>query len=164
MKLLGVDPGFSIAGFGIIESIQNKVILLDAGFLRLPAKESLPYRVDCFYRFFLNKIMLFHPDGIVLETSFLGKNAQNFLKLGYLRGVLYLLASQHKLELLEFAPSEIKRALTGYGGAGKDQVARVIMSLFPHLKPPEKYDVTDALAISLCGLWRGTGIYSSFLH
>ena len=84
----------------------------------------------------------------------MGKNVQSFLKLGYLRGILYLLANQHNLGLHEFSPREIKLAITGSGGAGKEQVARVLFMMFPHLQKPKKEDVTDAIAISLCGLWQ----------
>lgn len=95
-----------------------------------------------------------------LETPFLGKNAQNFLKLGYLRGILYLLANQHKLEIHEFAPRQVKSALTGFGGASKEQVARVILRLFPKIEAPKRDDVTDALAITLCGIWHQGNILS----
>jgi len=71
-----------------------------------------------------------------------------------LRGILYLLANQHQLQLHEFSPREVKQAVTGYGAARKEQVARVIMQLFPRLKEPKKEDVTDALAIGLCSIWR----------
>ena len=155
MIILGVDPGFSITGFSVIKYHQQKVFLLDYGFLRLPQKHSLARRINIFYDFFIEKIDQFNSDAIALETPFLGKNAQNFLKLGYLRGILYLLSNRYNQELLEFSPREIKCALTGFGGASKDQVARVIMHLFPKIPLPEKQDVTDALAISLCGMWRG---------
>ena len=90
---------------------------------------------------------------IAIETPFLGKNAQNFLKLGYLRGILLLLADQHSMVIHEFAPRQIKQAVTGYGGASKEQVARVVLQLFPRLQKPKKEDVTDALAIGLCAIW-----------
>ena len=90
---------------------------------------------------------------IALETPFLGKNAQNFLKLGYLRGILYLIADKSELLIHEFSPREIKQAITGFGGADKEQVARVLMRLFP-IGIPEKLDLTDALAVALCGLWK----------
>jgi crossover junction endodeoxyribonuclease RuvC len=86
----------------------------------------------------------------------LGKNAQTFLKLGFLRGILYLLADQHGLQLSEFAPREIKMATTGFGGASKDQVASMMLRLFPRLSEYgiiERADVTDALAICLCAVW-----------
>ena len=154
MVFLGVDPGFQITGFGILKKVQNSIILLDYGALRLPVKKDLSVRIGLFFDFFHGKIKEYGITDISLETPFLGKNAQNFLKLGYLRGILYLLANQHKAILHEFSPREVKQAVTGYGGADKLQVARVIMQLFPRFTAPKTLDTTDALAISLCGLWR----------
>jgi len=98
-----------------------------------------------------------HVTHIALETPFLGRNAQNFLKLGYVRGILYLLASQEKLTLCEFAPTQVKQAVTGFGGAQKEQVSRVIHQLFPAIKAIDSLDVTDAIAVTLCGVWSQRG-------
>lgn len=154
MILLGIDPGFKFSGFGIIKKENNKCYLLDYGFLQLPAGETLAKRIGLFHAFFKEKIEKFQVTDLALETPFLGKNAQNFLKLGYLRGILYLLSTTYSLELHEFSPREVKLAITGFGGAEKDQVARVILMLFPSLVMPTKTDVTDALAVTVCGLWK----------
>ena len=159
MIILGVDPGFSITGFSLIEYRAGKTILLDLGLLRLPQKKHLAHRVHLFYDFFEKKITECGVSTVVLETPFLGKNAQNFLKLGYLRGILYLLSDQHNLALLEFAPREKKSAVTGFGGASKEQVARIVIQLFPGLSVTQKFDATDALAIGLCGLLKGQKSY-----
>ena len=154
--ILGVDPGFHVTGYAVISKEPRRVLLLDCGYLKMSSQHALPKRVGQFNAFFQEKISTFHITKIALETSFLGKNAQTFLKLGYLRGILYLLADQHNLALSEFAPREIKLAVTGFGGASKDQVADMMMRLFPKLAEfgaVEKNDVTDALAISLCGVW-----------
>lgn len=163
MILLGIDPGFRYAGYGILKQEGSKVTVLDYGCLSLPQKETLSARTGIFYRFFQEKIMSFGVTAIALETSFLGKNAQNFLKLGYLRGILYLLADQHQTQLFEFPPTQVKQALTGFGLAEKDQVARVIQRLFPLLNRQilERNDVTDALAIALCGIWQAGNRYQS---
>lgn len=153
--ILGIDPGFTVSGFGVVKSSGGRTSLLDYGALRMSSADSLVNRVGQFHTFFDQKIRLHHVTDVALETSFLGKNAQNFLKLGYLRGILYLLAHTHHLSVYEFAPREIKLALTGFGGAEKEQVARIVLRLFPTLQMPGKLDVTDALAITLCGLWRG---------
>ncbi len=153
MIILGIDPGFQFAGYCILQKMNGKTTLLDAGYLKMKPTHSLVERVGQFYAFFNQKIIDLQVNHIALETPFLGKNAQNFLKLGYLRGILYLLASQHSLVMHEFAPQQIKRSLTGSGGASKEQVARVVMTLFAGLKQPEKYDVTDAIAVTVCGLW-----------
>lgn len=155
MKILGIDPGFSVTGFGILHHEGCKTGLIDYGYLKMSSTKSLQERVHIFHTFFTQKIVASQVTHIALETPFLGKNAQNFLKLGYLRGIIYLLSQTHNLILHEFAPREIKQAVTGSGGADKDQVARTILRLFPHLLKQDKADVTDAVAITLCCLWRG---------
>ena len=154
MVILGIDPGFSVTGYSILKKDKNQIIMLDHGFIKLPTTQPLDTRVGIFYDLFVQKIKLYNISTIALETSFLGKNAQTFLKLGYLRGILYLLAHQYQLKLHEFAPREVKLSVTGYGAASKEQVAKVLSMLFPAIAQPLKEDVTDAIAISLCGLWQ----------
>lgn len=156
MILLGIDPGFSVTGFGILKKEGGRVFVLDHGALKMSSKEPLAHRVQQFHDFFEAKIKQYGVTALALETPFLGKNAQNFLKLGYLRGILYLLSSRYQLALQEFSPSEVKCAVTGFGGADKEQVARVILRLFPGMTQPDKLDVTDAMAVSLCGVWKAT--------
>lgn len=153
MVLLGIDPGFRYAGFGVIRKEKQRTVVVDYGYLRLSQTKTLIERTGLFYEFFQKKIVDHAVTHIALETPFLGKNTQTFLKLGYLRGILYLLAHTHSLEVAEFAPRQIKQALTGFGGASKEQVATVIGRLFPKLAEQNKHDVTDALAITLCGMW-----------
>ena len=154
---LGIDPGFSVTGFAILATDAGRTYLLDYGYLQMTPKNTLPERVGIFHDFMVAKIKTHGVTQIALETSFLGKNPQTFLKLGYLRGILYLLANQNGIELFEFAPTAVKRSVTGSGSATKDQVATAIMRMFPKLSEMKKIakdDVTDALAISLCGLWQ----------
>lgn len=155
--ILGVDPGFHVTGFSLLKREQGKVYLLDCGYLKMSAERSLIERTGQFHAFMLDKIMQVGVTEIALETSFLGKNPQTFLKLGYLRGVLYLLAHQHNLGLYEFAPREVKAAVTGSGGASKEQVAGMVIRLFPKITQIHalaRNDVTDALAVGICGIWR----------
>jgi crossover junction endodeoxyribonuclease RuvC len=153
MIILGIDPGFSFTGYGVLKKEGHKASLLDYGYLKMAPTKSLHERVGIFHSFFNQKIINYQVSAIALETPFLGKNAQNFLKLGYLRGILYLLVDTHKTELYEFSPREIKQSVTGFGGADKEQVARIILRLFPMLSAPDKADVTDAIAVTLCCLW-----------
>ena len=155
MVVLGVDPGFSVTGFACVQQ-QQGVRIVDCGYLKMSPKDSLPTRVGQFYALFEQKIADHKVTHISLETSFLSKNPQTFLKLGFLRGVLYLLADQHHLTIAEFAPREVKLAVTGFGGASKDQVATMMMRVFPKLAEHgavEREDMTDALAVALCGVW-----------
>ncbi len=159
MVILGIDPGTRFAGFGILSKDKQRAFLIDHGCLKLRPTDPLQLRLHQFYDFFSEKIKTYGVTDIALETPFLGKNAQNFLKLGYLRGILYLLASQHNLVLHEFSPSQVKLSVTGFGGASKEQVARVMMRMFPKMDQPEREDVTDALAVTLCGLWKNKNHY-----
>lgn len=158
MKVLGIDPGLSITGYGIIEKASQKTSIIDYGAVRFSSSHPLEQRLGSFYEIFNEKIKAEQITLIALETPFLGKNAQNFLKLGYLRGVMYLLAHQHHIKIVEFSPSQVKRAITGSGSAQKEQVARAITRLFPSIQPSSivTFDVSDALAVTLCGAWHET--------
>lgn len=153
MVILGIDPGFIIAGYAVLKSENGRISLLDYGFLKMSSRQSIQERLVIFQDHMDQKIEQFGVTHVALETPFLGKNAQNFLKLGYLRGALLLLVQRKKLIVHELSPREIKRALTGFGGADKEQLARVIARLFPRISFPLKLDVTDAIAVALCGLW-----------
>lgn len=157
MVILGVDPGVISAGFSVLRHENGLTELVDCGCTHLRSSQPLPERLAYLQDFFSSKITQWHVTDLILETPFLGKNAQNFLKLGYVRGVLYVLVHRNQLRLREFSPREVKRALTGFGAADKSQVARVVLRLFPGLAMPERYDVTDAVALSLCGLWAAPG-------
>lgn len=153
MIVLGIDPGLSVSGWAIMSKQNNKQMLLAYGYLPLKSDHTLQERIAQFHSFFSEKIKTYGVTDISIETPFLGKNAQTFLKLGYLRGVLYLMAQQMQLKIHEFSPKEVKLAVTGFGAAQKDQVARMVQLLFPGMQTPKTYDVTDAVAVSLCGLW-----------
>lgn len=152
--ILGIDPGFHVTGYAIIKKDGPTTYLINSGYLQMSSAKPLQERVYMFHAFFVQKISIYAITDIAIETPFLGKNAQNFLKLGYLRGIIYLLSHQYSLRLHEFSPREVKQSVTGFGGASKEQVARVIMQLFPKLQIQKKADVTDALAVTLCGLWK----------
>lgn len=151
--ILGIDPGFTVTGYGVLMKEGHQTTLLDCGYLKMSSSKPLHERVGIFHATFTQKIQHYKVTSVAIETPFLGKNAQNFLKLGYLRGIIYLLVETHKVQLYEFSPREVKQAVTGFGGADKEQVARIIMRLFPLLVAPDKTDVTDALAVTLCCLW-----------
>lgn len=159
MVILGIDPGLQYCGYGILKKDGIKVFLIDCGYLKMSCKDSIPHRLAIFNEFFTVKISQYAVTDLSLETPFLGKNAQNFLKLGYLRGISYLLAYNNQLKIHEFTPRQVKLCVTGFGGASKEQVARVILQFFPRMLKPKKEDVTDALAVSLCGLWQTKNSY-----
>lgn len=154
MIILGIDPGTRFTGYAVLKRDGRQLQLLACDVLKLATCDHLPEKIHRFYTFFGALITQAHITHIALETPFLGKNAQNFLKLGYLRGIAYLLAQQHALIISEFAPREVKTAVTGYGGAEKEQVAYMMRRLFVRLPENLRADATDALAVALCGVWK----------
>lgn len=150
--VLGIDPGLCITGYCIMQMQQCGPVLHDCGIIKLSSTQTIASRLNTIYQLLQAKILENGVCEIALETPFLGKNAQNFLKLGYVRGILYLLAAQHNLVIHELAPRQVKCAITGFGGADKEQVARVLMRLFPGLTKTH-YDLTDAVGVALCGIW-----------
>jgi len=153
--LLGIDPGLTTTGFSIIEGVGNKYNIKECGYLTYEKTKTIPKKISEFYKFLHKKIDLFNINEIAIETPFFGKNNATFVKLGYLRSIVYLICEQRGITLHEFAPRSIKQAITGYGNAEKEQVKGAIIMLFPQLAKLDiqKYDVTDAIGIALCGLW-----------
>lgn len=152
MIIMGVDPGTRYAGYGILKKEKQKTFLVEYGCLDVHKKKCLVDKIGAIYEFIFDKVSACGVTHLALETPFFYKNASTFLKLGYVRGLLYLIASQKDLILSEFSPSEVKQGITGYGKATKEQVANVVLKLF-HIKTPQRDDVTDAIAIALCGLF-----------
>lgn len=149
---MGVDPGTRYAGYAVIKKEKQKTFLIEAGCVDVHKKATLVQKIGAIYEAITNKVKEHNVTHIAIETPFLYKNASTFLKLGYVRGILYLIADQHELKLSEFSPSEVKQNITGYGKASKEQVANVVLKLFK-IDKPKRDDTTDAIGIALCGLF-----------
>ncbi len=153
--LLAIDPGFVSAGYAIIRVSGTRGELIACSALVQSSSRSLESRLLKFSDFFESLLVSHAVTDLALETPFLGKNAQNFLKLGYLRGALLLLAARYNLQLHEASPREIKRNVTGCGSADKEQVARTVLRFFPMLSDNAlSADATDALALAFSLLSR----------
>lgn len=156
-KILAIDPGLTITGFAIVGSLPlQKVELLDIGYLNFPDKFEIGQKLLIFSQFLRTKIVEHGVSGMAIETPFLGKNAQTFLKLGYLRGIVMLVCQELELPLRQLSPAEVKKSICKNSQADKEQVARALSMLFPEiskLKPCKHKDVTDAFAIGVCALW-----------
>ena len=161
MIILGIDPGLQVAGFSLATLINGKTRLIESGILKLKPKDPLQKRVSKFHDFILAKIEQYKVTAIALETPFIGRNAQTFLKLGYLRGILYLLAEKNGIIIYEFTPSQVKQAVTGYGNAGKEQVQLMVKRLFPGVVDFATCDASDAVAVALCGLWQANSSFKN---
>jgi crossover junction endodeoxyribonuclease RuvC len=148
-RVLGIDPGSLITGWGFIEGDPRRPRPFLFGTVRPRRGLPLPDRLQTLYRD-LRALMTEHaPDVVAVETAFYHKNVKSTLVLGHVRGVVLLAAREAGIAVEEYAPRDIKLAVTGNGGAGKEQVAFMVRSLLA-VTDPLSADAADALAVALC--------------
>ena len=148
--ILGLDPGTSVMGYGVILVRKPKIDLLQFGVIQLNKYESHELRLKKIFERVLSLIDDFHPDEVALEAPFFGKNVQSMLKLGRAQGVAMSAALWREIPIVEYAPKRVKQSVTGNGNASKEQVARMLMTLFTIKELPKLLDATDALAVAVC--------------
>ncbi len=152
--VLGIDPGTLVTGYGIVAGTGSTIRLIASGTILNRRDTPLPARLGLIYQGLLAVIAEHHPHDVAIETAFYGKNAQSALKLGQARGVSMLPAVLNDLPLTEYAPREIKKAVTGNGNASKDQVQFMVRAML-HLRTNSmKHDTSDAIAAAICHLSR----------
>ncbi|MGE5437302.1 MAG: crossover junction endodeoxyribonuclease RuvC [Syntrophothermus sp.] len=159
MIILGIDPGTITTGYGIINSDNNKLSIVNSGFINLKKEAFLPEKLKIIYNQIDSLIKFYRPDEFSIETAFYGKNVQSAMKIGYARGVSILAAVQNNIPVSEYSPREVKKSVTGKGAAQKDQVAYMIKSILS-LDAKMKLDESDAIAVALCHAFRCRGIDS----
>lgn len=154
MRILGVDPGTVVTGFGILQKDGTGYEVIDFGCVKLSPKEDFPNRLKKIYDELSLVIDRYQPDEFAIEDLFYAENAKVALKMGHARGVAILAAVNHQIPTSEYSPREIKQAVVGNGGASKEQVQRMIQQLLKLQQPPEPIDASDALAVAICHLHR----------
>lgn len=150
MRILGIDPGTAITGFGVLEQKGNKLIPLDYGVIRTGPELGLAERLNIIYQEVTNKITTYQPEMIAVEQLFFNKNVRTALAVGHARGVILLCGAQANLTVAEYTPLQVKSAVVGYGAAEKRQVQEMIRILLSLDKIPKPDDAADALAIAIC--------------
>ncbi|KAA6233054.1 crossover junction endodeoxyribonuclease RuvC [Chlorobium phaeovibrioides] len=158
MVVLGIDPGSLATGYGVVSGDGRESFrALSCGLIRLHPRKSHAVRVGEIYRELSELIGELKPDRVAIETAFVGKNVQSALKLGQVRGAIMALSFNSGVPIFEYAPREVKSAVTGRGGAAKEQVAFMVASMLSLSSVPKPFDVTDALGVALCDLLRCGG-------
>ena len=151
MRILGIDPGTGILGFGIIEiDAKNKPFLIDAGVIRTPVKEDASVRLLTIYNELTSLIKEFKPTQMSVEKLFFAQNVTTAMTVAQARGVVLLCGQQHGLRLYEYTPLQIKQALTGYGRADKKQMQEMVRVILGLTEVPKPDDCADALAAAIC--------------
>jgi crossover junction endodeoxyribonuclease RuvC len=154
--ILGIDPGTSILGYGIIEVKGKQMKLVALGVVRLDKIDDHALKLKRIFERCIELIDGFHPDELAIEAPFFGKNVQSMLKLGRAQGVAIAAALSRELSVTEYAPRKIKQSITGNGNASKEQVAAMIQRLLKieTADMPEKLDATDGLAAAVCHFYQ----------
>ena len=148
--ILGIDPGTTIMGFGLIKVVGNKMSFLLLNELVLNKLDDHYLRLKHIFERTINLIEKYHPDEIAIEAPFFGKNVQSMLKLGRAQGVSIAAALNFNIPITEYSPKKIKMAITGNGNSSKEQVAKMLKSMLKIKELPKNLDSTDGLAAAVC--------------
>lgn len=150
MKIFGIDPGSDCTGYGCIEHDGARHRLVTCGAIATPPRATFPEKLRTIHDGLAALLAECHPECVAIENLFYARNVRSALKLGHARGVAVLAATEAGLPVVEYTPTQIKRAVVGYGRADKRQVQQMIKLLLGLDAVPAPHDVADALAVALC--------------
>lgn len=150
MRILGIDPGTGILGFGIIEAANGKAQMVDAGVIRTPVKQDDAIRLATIYEELTDIIAETKPRVMSVEKLFFAQNVTTAMAVSQARGVVLLCGQQAGLTIFEYTPLQIKQALTGYGRADKKQMQEMVRVVLQLKEQPKPDDCADALAAAIC--------------
>ncbi|MBV1924336.1 MAG: crossover junction endodeoxyribonuclease RuvC [Flavobacteriaceae bacterium] len=148
--ILGIDPGTTIMGFGLIKVVNKQMEFLQLNELQLKKYNDHYVKLKLIFERTIELIETHHPDEIAIEAPFFGKNVQSMLKLGRAQGVAMAAGLSRDIPITEYSPKKIKMAITGNGNASKEQVARMLQSTLNLKELPKNLDSTDGLAAAVC--------------
>lgn len=150
MRILGIDPGFAITGFSVIDYEGNKFKLITSGAILTEAHTSFPLRLEQIYNQLNQIITEYKPDAMAIEELFFNNNAKTAINVAQARGVVLVTAKLNKVPIYEYTPLQVKQAVVGYGRADKMQVQRMVKMILNEENLPKLDDTTDSMAMAIC--------------
>ena len=150
MRILGIDPGYGITGFGIVDAQRNDFQLLQYGAITTPAGTDFPLRLQMIYNDMTELLMVAKPDAVAIEELFFGQNVTTGIGVAQSRGVILLAIAQAGIPIFQYKPMQVKQAVVGYGNATKHQVQDMTKRILHLQSVPKPDDAADAIAIALC--------------
>ncbi len=150
MKIIGVDPGIAIVGYGVLEYKGNKFSTLDYGVIKTEPKDIFPKRLKIVYDKLTDILKYYNPDAFAIEELFFNKNVKTAINVGQARGVEILSAMNLDIDIYEYTPLQVKQGVVGYGRAKKKQVQEMVKLILNLKQIPKPDDAADALAIGIC--------------
>ena len=150
MRILGIDPGYGITGFGIVDAQRNNFQLLQYGAITTPAGTDFPLRLQMIYNDMTELLMVAKPDAVAIEELFFGQNVTTGIGVAQSRGVILLAVQQAGIPIFQYKPMQVKQSVVGYGNATKHQVQDMTKRILHLQSVPKPDDAADAIAIALC--------------
>jgi crossover junction endodeoxyribonuclease RuvC len=154
--ILGIDPGTTVLGYGILKESGNDISLISLGVIKLGHLSNQALKLQQIFKKTEALIKAYKPDCMACEAPFYGKNVQVMLKLGRAQGVAMAAALSNDIPIFEYAPRKIKQSVTGNGNATKEQVSAMLKSLLKFDENPQFLDATDGLAVAVCHSFQKT--------
>ena len=152
MIILGIDPGTVIMGYGVIETEEDKLSLVDYGVFKNPERSSIGERLSYFYGELLKIISRYQPDAVAVEQPFVAKNARSALAIGRAQAIAILAAANKGIPVYEYTPAEVKQRVADYGASSKEQIQEMVKLQLELSEVPQPSDAADALAVAICHL------------
>ncbi len=150
MRILGIDPGFAITGYSIIDYVGNKFQLITSGAVTTKAGVSFPQRLTKIYDDLNMIIQEYHPEAMAVEELFFNQNTKTAINVAQARGTILTVGCKTGTPTYEYTPLQVKQAVAGYGRADKIQVQRMVKAILNVEKLPKLDDITDSMAIAIC--------------
>lgn len=155
MRIMGIDPGYAIIGYGIVDYSAGKFRTVNFGAVTTKAKTAFPLRLETIYRDITELLTTFKPDAISLEKLYFNTNTTTAIDVAQARGVIVLAAQLNGVQVFEYTPLQVKQSVTGYGRAEKSQIMEMTRRLLSLPKMPKPDDTADALALAVCHAYVG---------
>ncbi len=152
MRILGIDPGTLVMGYGIIDSQADEMTLVCCNALTCSQHSPLAERLSYLFDKLSEVITSYKPDVVAVEQPFVAKNVRTALAIGKAQAIAMLAASQQKIPTYEYSPAQIKRVVANYGASSKEQIQEMVRLQLGLAQPPQPNDAADALAVAICHL------------
>jgi len=150
MKILGIDPGTVVMGYGVIESDGDAIALVDFGVIKVPEYAEIGERLSLLYNKLTEVINRHRPDAVAVEQPFISKNVKSAMAIGRAQAIAILAAANSHLPVSEYSPAKVKQMVAGYGTGDKEQVQEMVRLQLGLAQAPQPADAADALAVAIC--------------
>ena len=152
MRILGIDPGTIVLGYGLIESRRDEMSLVHFDTIKCKARSDMSERLLFLYDELTAVVLKYKPDVLAVETPFVGENVKSALAIGKAQAVVLLIAAQNKKPIYEYSPAQVKHHVADYGASSKEQMQEMVKMLLDLDEVPQPNDAADALAVAICHL------------